>query len=464
MRELSKDIIDPAAADPRLRADPLADLAISRILGAWRDGTPSVTRWEAVALVERALAGWDSNGALASWRADAATPAPIAAALEDYVRAARQLPAWLDAGKIGCAEGVFAEAGMLAPTLLACAILPELDAAVDPLAQPADERLRAAASLLFAALLPGGLLEPGGAGLAQLLRLRLTHALIRHLVVRGNPAEALAHGAAVPALRPEGDERYRTLFARGWDVRANGLPRNQEELAYWLLTWQHVFPHGLRRLGAPLARQEAGAWLHAWNVIGYLLGIEEALLTASAKEAAASFARMQQVARAGAEARYAGPARKGTAPAFGKAIDPRPAMGAALERMLQDERGSAAFPLLLARRLCTPASLRALGLDGRPPLRARLLFALARAADTVTRPLSRRWSLLRLGARVLGHRLAQRFLADPARPLDLPEAQRRQLDDTVNDWERDAQAPRWLHAIERRWRMRRSGRGGEARA
>jgi len=470
---MSTDMIEPAAGDPRLRADPLADDTIDRIFGDWTGGTPPLSRWEAIAVLERALASWETNGTLDTWQADAATPAPIAAALDDYVRQARVLPAWLDAGKIGCAEAVFAGAGMLSFTLLACASLPEAAIAVDPLAEPFEDRARSAAALQFALLLPGGLLDPGGAGVAEVLRLRLTHALLRHLVVRGNPAEALAHGAAVPALLPEGPDRYRTLFARGWDVRANGLPRHQEELATALLSSHYVFLRGLRRLGQRLNKEEEGAWLHAWNVVGHLLGIEQALLPATMKEAAALFARLQRTAQAAAGARYAAVGRKNGRKhgvAAGKAADPRPALAAAMMHAMAGETGSRArkqFPLLLARRLCGPATSLALGLDDQLPFVPRAAFALgmggARIVDTLARLLYPRLSIRRLAARILGRRLALRFVADPARPL--PEALLRQVDGALRDWDADPAAPGWANAIERRFatrRMRRSGREAAA--
>jgi hypothetical protein len=464
---MSADMIEPAAGDPRLRADPLADETIDRILGDWTGSTPALPRWEAIALVERALAGWETNGALDAWQADAATPAPIAAALEDYVRQARALPAWLDAGRIGDAEAVFADAGMLSFTLLACASLPETLVVVDPLAQPPEDLARSAVALQFAALLPGGLFDPSGAGVARAVKLRLANALLRHLVVRGNPAEALAHGAAIPALLPEGPDRYRLLFARGWDVRANGLPRNQEELAGALLASGYVFLRGLRRLGLRPSKEEEGAWLHAWNVLGHLLGIEEALLAGTMRDAAALFARMQRNAHAAAGARYAAAGRQSGA-AGAKAADPRPVLAAAMMRALADEIGPRAwkrFPSLLARRLCGRATGLTLGLDGQASFFPRAACALgmgaARTVDMVARLLYPRLSITRLAARILGRRLALRFVADPARPLDLPEALLRQVDAVLREWDADPAAPGWVNAIERRFRprhMRRSGR------
>lgn len=459
-----------ASADPRLRADPLADDTIARVLGAWSDGTPALSRWDAIAVLNRELAGWQTNGALVDWRASPGTPAPIAAALEDYVARACRLPDWVDAGKVGCAESVFADMGMSSCTLLFCASLPEYYVPADPasvlhvagqLEQHTDDRIRSTAALVFAVMLRGGLLDAAGGGVAQVLKVRLIHAIIRHLIVRGNPGEALEHGATVQPLLADGRGLYQTLFARGWDVNANGLPLNQEELAYTLLTFHYVFLRGLRRLGLGLSKEEEGAYLHAWNVAGHLLGIEQDLLVQTMGEAETLFARLQKQGRALAGNRYAAAARKGGA-ARGQP-DPRPALADALMRAMQAEiplRALKSFPVLLTRRLCGRETARDLGLDGRGSLRvslfARALFALGmgatRVVDTVARLVCPGSSIARLVTRIVGYRLTVRFLMDQTRPLKLPDALLRQVDGAVRGWDVDPQAPGWMRAIEQRMR------------
>jgi hypothetical protein len=432
---MSAGLIEPAVLDARLRADPLADQAVARILGAWSDGTPPLPRWEAVALIEREMAGWTINGDLAGWKADAATPAPVAAALEDFVRQAQRLPAWADAAKIGCAEAVLTAAGPMACALLACASLPESLMARTGMEQDAGDALRGAAGLVFAALARGGLRDADGAGLAEVLKLRLAHAVTRHLVVRGDPAEALAYGAAIPALLPEGAGPQRALFARGWDLRAHGLPCNQEALAHTLLGFHYVFLRSLRRLGLGLSRAEEGAWLHAWNVVGHLLGIEHGQLAGTMAEAAGLFARLQRDACL--------------------AAGPRPAVAPGLLQTLRGAfaaRALAPLPLLVARRLCGRATTRELGLDGQVSLFARALFACgmgaARVVDTVLRLPFPGVSIARLVMRLIGYRMALRFLAD-AMP---------------RDWDLDPHAPRWIKAIESRFRAGHAANAGREAA
>ena len=455
--------LDPASAldplhalGPRYRADPLADDTVARIL----DG--GVKRWDAIAIVNREIASWQTNGALDGWRAGAATPAHIAAALEDFVRAARRLPAWADTGRIGQAEDVFVEMSMLSCTLLFCASLPECYVPVDlasvlhtagQLEQHTDYRVRSTAAMIFPVMLKGGLTAPDGAGVAQVLKVRLIHATIRHLIMRGHPAAAMADGepgALLEPLAPEGPSLHQTMYARGWDLRQHGLPCNQEELAYTLLTFHYVFLRALRRLGLALTPGEEAAYLHGWNVVGHLLGVDEALLVDSMDEAAELFERLQARARAAA-------AKPGGLP-YG-APDPRPALAAALMRAMQAEIPASLlkpFPVLLTRYLCGRRNARELGLDGPVSPVSHALFVLAmgtvRGIDFVGRRLHPGFSISRLCTRILGYRLTVKLLMDQTRPLKLPAALLNQVDHALHGWDRDPKAPKWMNAVEQRLR------------
>ena len=83
--------------------------------------------------------------------------------------------------------------------------------------------------------------------MAQALKVRLIHATIRYLILRGASRDAI-DAPPVPPLAPAGSGIYHTLYAHGWDTSVNGLPCNQEELAYTLLTFSYVFVRGLRTL------------------------------------------------------------------------------------------------------------------------------------------------------------------------------------------------------------------------
>lgn len=449
---MKRDGLPQAAPDvPTLRADPLADAAIARILGnSAGDGGPHLdTMLDTIALVNGQLARWQLNGDLAGWRAGAGTPTEVARALEDYVAAGSQLPEWADPVKIARAERLFMDTSMLSCTLLFCAslpqcyVIPDLAAvlqAAGQLEQHTDYRIRSTAAMIFPVMMHGGLLDPAGGGVAQTIKVRLIHATIRHLILRGAPQQALAAGP-VPPLAPRGTGLQQTLYAHGWDCAERGLPCNQEELAYTLLTFSYVFLMGLRRLGLGLSAADEEAYLHAWNVLGHLLGIERALMADSMEAAQARFDGIQARARVQA-----------------CMPDARAALAAALSRTLQAYiplKLLKPFPVLLTRYLCGSEASRDLGLDGRVSWLSRALFALGmgavRAIDATVRLFVPGFSISRLVGRILGYRLTVRFLMDQTRPLKLPTALLGQIDEVVRGWRVDPKAPRWMNALERHY-------------
>lgn len=445
-----------------LRADPLADDTIAAILHGCEG-----SQWEAITQVNRLLAQWNSNADVQGWRAPEGTPAPIATALQAYLAAAAPLPAWADAARIARAEELFFDMSMLSCSLLFCASLPECYVVPDlagvlhvagQLEAHCDYRVRSTAAMIFPVMMKGGLTSPQGGGIAQILKVRLIHATIRHLIVRGNPADAARAGAGAGALLPALDAPcrhvYDTLYNNGWDVPANGLPCNQEELAYTLLTFHYIFLRGLRQLGLGLAPQDEEAYLHAWNVVGHVLGIEDGLLVHGMAQAEASFDALQ--------------ARGRMSPFL---PDPRPALGAALMKAMQDEiplRILKPFPVLLTRYLCGDAARVDLALDQRVNLLSRALFALGmgltRAIDSVVRLALPGFSLCRMMTRIFGYQFTVKFLMNQTRPLKLPAALLNQVEHTVRSWSDDPHEPRWMNALEARLAgrtARRAAAGGE---
>ena len=429
-----------------LRADPHADHAIARIFGSELEAP--LSQFDRLAIVNRQLAQWQTNGALASWQADAGVPAPIAAALEDYVANARQLPAWADAAKIARAETLFMDMSMTSCTLLFCASLPECYVipelagvlhAAGQLEQHADYRIRSTAAMIFPVMMHGGLLGAGG-GVAQALKVRLIHATIRHLMLRGDPATAAQDGAVVAPQPRQGEGLHHALFANGWDVSRNGLPCNQEELAYTLLTFGYVFLRGLRQLGIGLPNADEEAYLHTWNVLGHLIGIERSLMPETMAQAETMFCAMQARGRS---ASYL--------------PDPRPALGAALMQTMENEIPLAVlkpFPVLLTRYLCGADATGALALNARVSIISRALFAvsmgLVRLVDSVVRLLLPQFSISRLLMRIVGYRFAAKVLMDQTRPLKLPESLLNQVSQVTTTWQDDPRAPGWMNALERR--------------
>jgi len=103
-----------------------------------------------------------------------------------------------------------------------------------------------------------GQLASGCVGWRATRKVRLIHALIRTLVQLDR---------ALP-------------WAGQW-----GTPINQEDLAGTLLSFSVAVLHGLRRMGARLAAEDADAYVYAWAAVGRLLGVDESLLASNETEA-----------------------------------------------------------------------------------------------------------------------------------------------------------------------------------
>jgi hypothetical protein len=458
-------------------ADPLADSTIAAILGPWQRPHVSATRaelleenasrWELLAAVSRVFDDWKDNTSVERWVARPDTPAEVAVAIDAYLRAAASgLPAWADPAKIARAEALFMDFGVLSCLLLFCSSLPECYVIPDlsqalyvtgQLEKHTEYRIRATAAMIFPVMMHGGLTRPEGGGIAQVLKVRLIHATIRHLILRGTPEDALAvvgdrrkvpDGLVLPPLAaPEGEgttqhathhAMHHALFAHGWNVGKDGLPCNQEELAYTLLTFHYVCLRGLRTLGLGLRREDEEAYLHAWNVMGHVLGIRDDLMAHTMEDAEALFQQIQA---------------RGRADPF--APDPRPQLGRALMQTMENLiplRLAKPLPTLLTRHLCGRATAGDIGIEGDVSWLSKTLFvlglALVQAIDGTVRLVFRNFSISRFLTRLIGRRFMAGVLMDQTRPLKLPEHVTGQAHAVMQSWHRDPKAPRWMNVLE----------------
>lgn len=444
--------------------DPLADDTVSLLMGerALPSSTLTTDAPNASARLKEAtalMAGWTHNGMLRAWPSAplphrAAEPPdllpgerPVAEVLHDYLQQAAHLPDWADAAQVARAEALFMAHGPMSCTLLFCASLPECY--VPPqlagvlhmagqLEAHTEHRIRQTAAMVFPVMMRGGLMSPEGGGVAQVLKVRLIHATIRHLILRGNPASVRA---PVPRRqRGEPTGMHQALSDHGWDVDAQGIPCNQIELAYTLLTFGYVFLRGMRQLGQPLTQDDEEAYLHAWNVVGHVLGIQPQWMAHSMAEAAELFERIQ------ARAHTSVPVP-----------DPRPALGRALMNAMADTIHVPVLrkiPVPLTQWLIGRPTARAIGVDEQVSLLTRLVFrlglVLVRVVDAVVRRITSRFSLVRLLGRTLGYHMLTRFLLDQTRPLTLPEQVLNPMMDTVAQWGHDPSSSDWANRIEDR--------------
>jgi hypothetical protein len=138
---------------------------------------------------------------------------------------------------------------------------------------------------------PGGIVPPGGGigeGVRCCQKVRLMHAAIRHLIAQRNAAG-------------QPGELGHQLTRQAWDTQADGAAINQESMAYVILTFSYVGVRGLRTLGAQLSDAEAEAYVHAWSVIGHLMGVDESLLAHSVDEARQLFEKIKSRRRGASE-------------------------------------------------------------------------------------------------------------------------------------------------------------------
>lgn len=436
-------------------ADPLADDTAARIVGSWTlDASAfggnlvaaNASRWERIGSANRAMAKWSHNGNLESWQPDDARMEPeVAEALVAYLRTGAALPEWADHAKIARAEQLFFDYGPLSCVLLFCASLPECYVVPDlsavlhasgQLEQHTDYRVRMTAAMIFPVMMHGGLTEPDGGGIAQVLKVRLIHATIRNLILRGRPEDALDAIEPLPPLA-QAKQMHQVLFAHGWNVQQRGLPCNQEELAYTLLTFSYVFLRSLRQLDLALSPQDEEAYLHCWNVVGHVLGIRRELMAETMADAESLFAAMQ--------------ARGAQNP---PSPDVRPALGEALINAMRTSIKLPVvrhFPALMTVRLCGPQA-REVGVTADVPFISRLTFGLtmgvAGMVDRFMRLWSPEFSLARLITRIVGYHLLTTMLLDQTRPLTLPDHLLNRVDETMGTWGEDRKAPRWINAIE----------------
>jgi hypothetical protein len=430
------------------RADPLADQTIAAILGACGPAPD----WALIGIVNRQFEQWTSNGALGAWHAGPGVPAQVAQPLEAYLRAGQDLPEWADPARIGRAEALFFDYGILSCTLLFCSSLPECYVIPDlaavlhvagQLEEHTEHRIRATAAMIFPVMMRGGMTTPDGSGRAQILKVRLIHATIRYLILRGSPDQADLRGMVAPLHVAEAlsgaPSMHQAMFARGWNTADDGLPCNQEELAYTLLTFGYVFLRSLRKLGLGLSAADEDAYLHAWNVLGHVLGIERALMPDSMAQAATMFAALQARGR-----------REPWLP------DPRPALGGDLMKAMQAYIPFPLlrpFPVLLTRYLCGGATASDIGIDQRVNLVSRLLFVgamvVTRGIDALVRLAVPEFSLCRMFTRVVGYHFTVKVLMDQTRPLNLPPALLGSVNGMMQTLQRDPKAPKWVNALER---------------
>jgi ER-bound oxygenase mpaB/B'/Rubber oxygenase, catalytic domain len=238
---------DDAALDRfRREIDPPADAVVAAIAarGAWRD-------------FNRSLHLVAHN--------DSLLPASLPAEVHQFLLDHQRLPAWADLDRVRAGQDLFGRYGPWIALALHCASLPWCYAAVqgvkvlhltERMHREPSRRILATAQFLVDVMAPGGF-GSDGRGIRTTQKVRLVHASVRH--------HLLASGE----------------WRDGW-----GAPVNQEDLAGTLLSFSWLVLEALQRLAIDLTPAEIDAYLHCWNIVGALLGVDERLLCHDYAEAA----------------------------------------------------------------------------------------------------------------------------------------------------------------------------------
>lgn len=243
-------------------------------------------------------------------------PADAPPEVAAFLRKTSALPSWANPDKLEAAAELFNIYGFASLASLVSASLPQcytirigvrILGLTSQLGSHANRRLHQTAAMVLAVMGPDAF-GPQGTGIRQTQKVRLIHAAIRYRILSsiGEAGYAQSAGADVPVMVAGAKRSVNDVVAQhgfDWQVARDGAPINQEDQAFTLLTFGHVIPKGMRTLGIKLSNADYEAILHAWNVSGYIMGVDERLMAHTEADATALFARIQ--------ARQAGPSPDG---------------------------------------------------------------------------------------------------------------------------------------------------------
>lgn len=201
-------------------------------------------------------------------RNDDLVPEELPAAVRDYLSETARLPEWADAAMIARGEAFFELNWPVIVTLLFCASLPSAYAAwkgaqvlhlTQRMTLHVHRRIFETAQFVLDVMAAGGL-GPAGRGIRSAQKVRLIHTSIRHII--------------------EYDPKWRDQWNKEW-----GVPINQEDLAGTLMTFSLQILVGMKRFRMPMDAEDEVAYLHAWKVVGHIMGVRAEMLPADLEDA-----------------------------------------------------------------------------------------------------------------------------------------------------------------------------------
>lgn len=136
-----------------------------------------------------------------------------------------------------------------------------------------------------------------GRGFIAARKVRLLHAAMRYMLLHPDKFRPTTESDA-PQTLAEGFRRRDKV----WPVERDGLPVNQEDLAYTLLTFGYSIPRSLESYGLPISARDREDFLHAWRLVGFIMGIRNELLPHDVTSAGTLFTAIRSRQAAGSEA------------------------------------------------------------------------------------------------------------------------------------------------------------------
>jgi hypothetical protein len=180
-----------------------------------------------------------------------------------FLEVSGRLPEWADRDKMKQASAIFDIHGLQIVMMLLGASLPTLYAArkgaqvlvlTDRMVNYTLLQRRIVETAQFVMDVTAyDAFEPEGSGIIAVQKVRLIHAVIRHLI------------------------RFDPKWTHNWDYDW-GWPINQVDLAGTMLSFSTTVIDCLERSSVKLTLEEKEAYLHLWKVVGHLLGIEDDLI------------------------------------------------------------------------------------------------------------------------------------------------------------------------------------------
>lgn len=218
--------------------------------------------------------------------------------LEEFLEQSSSAPAWVDLQSVARGAEFFRKHVAGASLALASASLPtcycwlpeaQVLMQTQRLARDVPRRILETAQFVLDVMNRDALRlgAPYALGVRAVQKVRMLHAVVRYILRNREAMYTVAlrhHGAANAA------ELMRAGHANPWlglllpispqrTQAAQALvPINQEELAGTLLTFSLVVLQSFARVGIQTTEQERQDYLHAWTLVGHLLGIEPQLL------------------------------------------------------------------------------------------------------------------------------------------------------------------------------------------